>query len=178
MSMMGNHVLIEQETGYQYGASILNGTIVSYAIYETIDGRFITLGALEKKFWRNFCLAVEKEEWVEEHFTPTSNMKVFGEIQALFKSRTLSEWIQFGQSVDCCLAPVLETSELRDFPYLKEKEAVFHSTWGDIQVKMHSDQSKPSIAPPKKGEHTKMILKELLNLTEEDINCLKEDEVI
>ncbi len=178
MSMMGNHVLIEQEIGYPYGASILNGNIVSYAIYETIDGRYITLCALEKKFWREFCLAVGKEGWVEEHFTPTSNKKLFSEIQALFKSRTFNEWIQFGQKVDCCLAPVLETSELREFPFLKEKEALFYSAWGDIQVKMHSDQSTISSAPPKKGEHTKVILKELLNLTEEDINSLLDDEVI
>jgi alpha-methylacyl-CoA racemase len=71
VSLMGTHVLIEKEKGFPYGVSILNGEIISYAIYETKDERFVTLGALEPKFWRNLCEAVNRLDWIPSHFSKT-----------------------------------------------------------------------------------------------------------
>jgi crotonobetainyl-CoA:carnitine CoA-transferase CaiB-like acyl-CoA transferase len=160
--MMDTHRLIEEETGYPHGISLLNGSIVSYAVYETKDGRYVALAALEKKFWRNFCAAAEKEEWITEHVTPTSNQAVFSDIQRLFKSRTLEEWNEFGQRVDCCLTPVLETNELN-----REKNGALPSSGGTSLL-----------SAPKKGEHTRLVLNEWLGITEEDWKRLKQKEII
>lgn len=164
VSLLGNHVMVEKETGAGTGINVLNGNIVSYALYETMDGRYMSIGALEPKFWDNFCRANGREEWIHSHFSQTvESNTIFQEITALFKSKTFYEWIEFAQKVDCCMAPVLEIGELTDSPYFQEKELIFSSSWGDYQVKMHSDLEQESIAPPpQKNEHKEEILNNIL----------------
>lgn len=154
-SIMGHHLMAEKEAGEPNGIPILNGTIISYALYETLDGRYVSLASLEMKFWENFCRAVEHEGWITGHLSKAEDANpLFHEITALFKSKTFYEWIDFSQKVDCCLTPVLETGELSENRYFKEKELIFVSPWGDCQVKMHSDWDCQAITrPPEKGEH-------------------------
>ncbi|MDQ1147530.1 alpha-methylacyl-CoA racemase [Bacillus sp. SORGH_AS 510] len=163
VSLLGNHVMVEKETGEANGINVLNGSTISYALYETQDGRYMSIGALEPKFWENFCLAHGREKWIAAHFTKTEeDNPFFHEVTTLFKSKTFYEWIEFAQKVDCCMAPVLEVGELNEYPYFKEKELIFISSWGDCQVKMHSDlKQKVFSPPPKKGEHREQILNNL-----------------
>ncbi|QCJ41434.1 CoA transferase [Bacillus sp. S3] len=164
VSLLGNHVLVEKETGKGTGINVLNGSIISYAIYETMDGRYMSLAALEPKFWRNFCQSHGREDWFAAHFSKTEDTNpIFQELTDLFKSKTFYEWTEIAQKVDCCMAPVLEVGELSENPYFKEKEIIFASSWGDYQVKMHSDVEQGTIAPPpKKGEHRDEILNDIL----------------
>ncbi|WP_040206143.1 CaiB/BaiF CoA transferase family protein [Neobacillus jeddahensis] len=164
VSLLGNHVMVEKETGEATGINVLNGSVISYALYETLDGRYMSIGALELKFWANFCVTNGREDWVRAQFTQTNQSNlVYQEITALFKSKTFYEWIEFAQRVDCCLAPVLEIGELSENPYFKEKELIFASAWGDYQVKMHSDIEQRAIAPPpKKGEHQEEVINSIL----------------
>jgi alpha-methylacyl-CoA racemase len=161
-SLMANHVLIEKETGYPNGISVLNGTIIGYGLYETKDGRYVSLGALEPKFWRNFCQAVEREDWLSAHFSrPDNTNPVYLELIELFKSKSLLEWADFGMKVDCCLTPVLEAGELAHYPYFRDKGFVMQGG----QIKMHGDMPSHDVAaPPKKGEQTEEILKDWLRL--------------
>jgi alpha-methylacyl-CoA racemase len=166
-SLMANHVLIEKETRYPNGVSVLNGTVISYGLYETNDGRYISLAALEPKFWRNFCQALGREDWLPAHYSkPDLGNPIYCELVALFNSKSLSEWSEFGMKVDCCLAPVLEAGELADYPYFKEKGLVL----SDGQIKMHVDMNLAPVAPPpEKGGQTKAILKEWLGVTEQQM---------
>jgi alpha-methylacyl-CoA racemase len=166
-SLMANHVLIERETGYQNGVSVLNGTVIGYGLYETKDERYISLGALEPKFWNNFCQAVGREDWLPAHYSkPDETNPIYREIVDLFKSKSLSEWTEFGMKVDCCLAPVLEAGELANYPYFKEKD--FVSAEG--QIKMYADKNLAAAAPPQKGEQTEDILRESLGVTEQQMS--------
>ncbi|WP_462408708.1 CaiB/BaiF CoA transferase family protein [Neobacillus sp. Marseille-QA0830] len=164
ISLLGNHVLTEQQLGTENGVPVLDGSVICYALYETSDGRFMSIGALEPKFWRNFCLAHGREDWLNAQFSQgDGDNPVYQEITALFKRKTFYEWIQFSQKVDCCLAPVLEIGELYENPYFREKELVFASSWGDYQVKMHSDIPLDAAAPPpRKDQHKPEILKNIL----------------
>lgn len=162
-SLMTNHVLIEKKTGYSQGVAVLNGTIVSYGLYETKDERYVSLGALEPKFWNHFCQAAGREDWIPAHFSRAqAENPVYQEIQEFFKSRTLAEWTEFGQEVDCCLAPVLEAGEMANHPYFRDRGVVYDSPVGDRQVKMHSDLAGDQTAvPPLKGEHNQSVLKDV-----------------
>lgn len=166
-SLMANHVLIERETGYQNGVSVLNGTVIGYGLYETKDERYVSLGALEPKFWNNFCQAVGREDWLPAHYSnPDGTNPIYQELVDLFKSKSLSEWTEFGMKVDCCIAPVLEAGELAKYPYFSEKD--FVSAEG--KIKMHGDKFEVSPAPPPhKGEQTEAILRESLGVTEEQV---------
>jgi crotonobetainyl-CoA:carnitine CoA-transferase CaiB-like acyl-CoA transferase len=124
----------------------------------------MSIGALEQKFWDNFCRAQGRVEWTQAHFSKTEDSNsVYQELIALFKSKTFYEWIEFAQKVDCCMAPVLEIGELNNNPYFQEKELIFASSWGDYQVKMHSDlEVESTTPPPQKNEHKDEILKNIL----------------
>jgi alpha-methylacyl-CoA racemase len=166
-SFMVNHVLIEKETGTRNGFGVLNGSIVSYALYETKDGRFVSLGALESKFWNNFCLGVDRPDWIPLQFSRTTpDCSIYKKMIELFKSRTMDEWSKFGMDTDCCLAPVLEGHEIAKHPYFLEKEAVHAGG----HFKMHSGLRTEDLpSAPEKGEHTDEVLKKLLHISESEL---------
>lgn len=157
-SMMGNHLAIHEAIGESSGITQLNGEILCYGIYETKDGRFITLGALEEKFWINFCDAVDRQEWkVAQFSTQRESNPVFMALKKLFLSKTFQEWIEFGRRVDCCIAPVLEVGELEAFPYFQEKGIVYRNEEGHLEVSMHDGSVKDKGKPPSLGEHNCLL---------------------
>ncbi|WP_240620404.1 CaiB/BaiF CoA transferase family protein, partial [Peribacillus acanthi] len=136
-STMANHVMYDQVFSYKQGIPVLSGSIVSYGLYETKDKRYISLAALEEKFWRNFCQAVDRMEWLSYHHSKAVDTnRTYLEMKALIKRRTISEWTEFGMSVDCCLTPVLEVDEVRYHPYFVHNKQVYDSVWGEMQVSM------------------------------------------
>ena len=166
-TLMTNHVMIESATGKQNGIERLHKKLICYGLYETKDGRFISLGALEAKFWENFCLAVDKEEWIQAHLTaPVETNLVYGEVQTLFASRTFVEWSLFSQQVDCCMAPVLESGELATHPYYKTRNLI-QERWGHNYVATRFNDGESllddSTAAPKHGEHTEDLLGKLVH---------------
>jgi alpha-methylacyl-CoA racemase len=108
--------------------NLLNGkTAANYAVYETSDGRFMTVGALESKFWTRFCQIVGKEaEWDKSQLqlmvAPPSSFPV-DEVRALFKTKTRDEWETVFRDEECCVGPVLELEELENHPYHKSRES-------------------------------------------------------
>lgn len=159
-SLMTNHVLVEQQKGKQNGITPLGGETISYKIYETKANRFVSLAALEHKFWVNFCVGVGREDWIEAHLSAANDTnQVYEDMKQLFLSRSLEEWNQFALHVDCCLTPILETSELSTFDYFKERGRIIDTDWGIKQI-LTQPQAKIEKAtpPPEKGEHTKEIV--------------------
>ncbi|MCA1319129.1 CoA transferase [Bacillus tianshenii] len=157
-TMMGNHLAIYEETGEPYGISQLNGEILCYGIYETMDGRFITLAALEEKFWINFCKAIDRPDWKNAQFScQKESNPVFREMNQLFLSKSFHEWIEFGRQVDCCLSPVLEVGELENFPYFRDKGMVHRTEEGHLEVSMHDASVKGTGKSPSLGEHNSLL---------------------
>ncbi|OEG00209.1 alpha-methylacyl-CoA racemase [Vulcanibacillus modesticaldus] len=163
LSLMKTRIFTDKKLGKDNVISQLDGELISYNIYQTKDGRYVSLAALESKFWENFCLAVGHEEWIPYHLsTKSSQNPIFNQLKDLFKSRTLEEWTNFGLDVDCCLTPILEVGEVE-----------MHS----INAKKHLVTTKDNFSP-KLGEHTREILEELLNKSEQEIVELKNRGVI
>lgn len=127
ISMMGLHVSHESATHEEHG---INDHGICYDIYETKDKRYMTIGAIEDKFWYNFCKGVGREDLLPYQKTmPEATHLYYIEMVNIFKSRTFAEWSEFALKVDCCMAPVLETSELANSPYVKERSLIEHK-WG------------------------------------------------
>ncbi len=88
----------------------LAGGIACYFPYETKDGKWVSLGALEPKFWQNWCAGVERPDLVEKQFEhPDSDAGA--EIASVFRQRTRDEWEAFAGEHDCCLEPILDLDE-------------------------------------------------------------------
>ena len=85
---------------------LLTGGVACYRIYETADGRHLTVAALEPKFWHNLCVLVDRPDLVERAFEPE-----LPELEALFRTRTLAEWRALLEGKDTCVGPVLTLEE-------------------------------------------------------------------
>lgn len=181
VSLLNNHVLIAKEKGVGNGLAELTGSYVCYHIYETEDGRYMSLAALEPKFWENFCHAIGRDGWINSHMTKaTDENPIYREMKKIFKSYTLNEWLAFMNKVDCCLSPVLEIDEVETTKFVIERGIIGQSMDGYLEVATTYDEdfNKTAMQAPKLGEHTEPILKELLNYDEETIADLKERGVI
>lgn len=156
LSFMQIHQCLYEEEKTLYGLEDLNGTIVNYAIYETKDNRYVALAALEKKFWDNFCCAVNKDEWKEGHYSKTStDNPLFREIVSLFQSKTLQEWEDFGKQHDCCLTPILEIKELEHHSLHRERNA-YRKENNSLHFYRYPylKKQRPITAPPILGEYS------------------------
>ena len=106
------------------GAQILNGGTARYHVYRTSDGKFITLGAVEQKFWAAFCRAVGKDEWVARYDDPLPQTALIAEVMALIASRPLAHWERVIDPADCCFHPVVDLAEVPDHPQIAERHLV------------------------------------------------------
>ena len=91
------------------GRDALAGGLVCYRPYACADG-WITLGALEPRFWSAFCRGVGREDLVERQLDAPGSA-THAELEAIFAARTRAEWEAFAAEVECCLEPVLDLDE-------------------------------------------------------------------
>jgi crotonobetainyl-CoA:carnitine CoA-transferase CaiB-like acyl-CoA transferase len=106
------------------GAQILNGGTARYHVYRTSDGKFITLGAVEQKFWAAFCRAVGREDWIALYDDPLPQTALISEVTALIESKPLAHWERVIDPADCCFHAVVELADLPDHPQIAERRLV------------------------------------------------------
>jgi alpha-methylacyl-CoA racemase len=146
------------------GQEPLIGGLAIYNTYATRDGRYVSLGALEPKFWMAFCAGAGLQSDMSALFPGPHQDALKATLRELFASRTRDEWQAFAREHDCCLEPVLEPHEIRDDEHLKARRLFFEmdSPWGRLQ-QLHTplaDRTATPAPPPKLGEHTDVILRE------------------
>ncbi len=106
------------------GENLLNGGAACYGVYKTADGRFVTLGALEPKFWANFCNAAGRPEWIGRQGEPLPQKRLIEEVSALFSEQDLSHWERVLGRADCCCQAVLTYEEAADHPQVSLRNLV------------------------------------------------------
>jgi crotonobetainyl-CoA:carnitine CoA-transferase CaiB-like acyl-CoA transferase len=100
----------------------LAGRLICYRPYACSDG-WVTLGALEPKFWQAWCRGVGRDDLVDKQFeAPGSD--AHAEVERIFLERTRDEWQAFASEHDCCLEPVLELDEALDSELVRAREMV------------------------------------------------------
>lgn len=168
------------------GDSLLNGGTPCYDIYETKDGGFMALGALESKFWGNFCRAVGRDDLFERQFPEgEEKQEVRAQVRAIFKRKSRAQWEEFFSDVDACCTPVLELDEVEGNEQIQAREMVFdlnHPHEGSIKqlgfpLKFSGFDFEVQTPPPMWGEHTEGLL-EGLGYSIGDITELKEQGVV
>jgi crotonobetainyl-CoA:carnitine CoA-transferase CaiB-like acyl-CoA transferase len=148
------------------GELLLAGSVICYRPYECADG-WVTLGALEPKFWQAWCRGVEREELIERQFeAPGSD--AHAQVVELFKSRTRAQWERFAREHDCCLEPVLELDEALDSELVRAREMVVNLQQPGVEggvrqlgvpVKLERTPGVHDHLPgPVLGEHTEEVL--------------------
>lgn len=98
----------------------LTGAYPCYNIYETREGQYMALGALEPIFWKAFCVNAERADLIDFQF----DAEAIPRVAEFFKTRTRAEWIEFSQQVDCCLEPLLDVSETLQHPQVLARNLI------------------------------------------------------
>jgi alpha-methylacyl-CoA racemase len=88
----------------------LTGGLACYRIYETGDGRFITIAALEPKFWRRLCELLDRPDLAERQYD-IDQERLAAELGARFSTRTLVEWLELFEGEDVMAGPVATLAE-------------------------------------------------------------------
>ncbi len=148
------------------GEPQLAGALICYRPYRCADG-YVTLGALEPKFWQAFCHGVDREDLVNHAFDPPGS-PAHAAVSEIFASRTREQWRQFASEHDCCLEPVLELDEALESELVAAREMVVEIAQPGAErpvkllgapVKLSRTPADPARAPgPGLGEHTDEVL--------------------
>lgn len=85
---------------------LLTGGAACYRIYETADNRYLTVAALEPKFWHRLCELLERPDFADKAFAPD-----LPELAGLFRTRTLADWLALLEAEETCVGPVLSLEE-------------------------------------------------------------------
>ena len=162
------------------GGLPLAGGLVCYRPYACRDG-WVTLGALEPKFWQEWCRGVGREDLVEKQFErPGSD--AHAEVERIFMERTRAEWQAFASEHDCCLEPVLGLDEALDSELVRAREMVLSleqpGAEADVRllgvpVKLSRTPGAPAGPGPALGEHTTEVLSSL-GYSADEIDALLE----
>jgi len=108
------------------GEAPLNGGYPCYGVYETRDGKHMTLGALEPHFWKRFCDAVERPDLVTSQIAQgEEGDRVRAEVAEIFGGRTQAEWVAFFEMQDACCEPVRQGIEVASDPQLTARGMFF-----------------------------------------------------
>lgn len=165
------------------GRTALSGTFPWYDSYETADGEWVTLAALEPKFWRAFCEAVGKEHLVDAHEDPDPETlaAVTEELEALFEERTREEWEDALGDVDAAFGGVYSPAEMVDHPQLDAREMIVRPDDAPPRIGFPARSSEAPTGAgeelPGQGEHTESILSSV-GYTDAELEELRDADAI
>lgn len=139
-----------------------------YNIYRTADGRYLTVGTIEPKFWQRFCDLIACPELEGRQYDFAHEEDLQGIVAQRIAAKTQAEWLELIGGAEFCVTPVCSLEEaLRS--ELTEQEAMLQEADSDLgklryiggPVKFSAAQSTIRRRAPKLGEHTLDILQEL-----------------
>lgn len=165
--------------------SFLSHRYACYNVYETKDGRFISIGAVENRFWKNLCNHFGVPGFVPLQYDDTRREEIINFFKKRFLEKTLNEWKEELGQMDICWAPVQNMDEVLNDQLFVEREMIINKkeqngkemTLLGIPVKISGNPGGVKSLPPGFGEHTREILSSL-GYSDSEIEKLQKEGVI
>jgi len=152
------------------GSSLLSGGAPFYNIYETADRKYVTIAALEPKFWIELCSALGLERYQDKQLTSVEEKeRIRDDLAAIFHLKTRDEWVKILNERDIPCAPIYDVSEALADSHVLSRKMVFETeteAFGKLNqlatpIRMSNSPLTTRLPPPKLGEHTLQVLQEL-----------------
>ncbi len=157
------------------GESDLNGAYPYYNVYQTRDGKYITLGCLEPWLWANLCREIGKEEFIPFNMTrerlpkeedDKKSAEISSYLKELFRTKTRDEWFELLSQKDVPIGKVYSLDEVFADPQVLHRKMLVELERPEggkikqvgIAIKLSDTPGKIRSLPPSTGEHTDEIL--------------------
>jgi alpha-methylacyl-CoA racemase len=169
-----------RSTGFwsdERGTNLLDGAAPFYDTYETKDGKYMSVGAIEPQFYA----ALLKGLGLDPATMPNQNSRTHWEETArkfteIFKTRTRDEWCAIFDGTDACVAPVLGLGEVAGHPHPKARELLLRDENGNYEPtpapRLSRTPGSVRRPVPKVGQHTEDVLREY-GFDDDEITALK-----
>ena len=187
MSLLSLVFSIKQVAGLPVKRSdwLLSHRYACYNTYETADNRYLSIGAVENRFWKNFCEFFNKPEYIAMQYDDGKREAIIAFAREKFKEKTLDEWCNILDGLDICWGPVRSLDEAMKNPLFKEREMVVElkgvngntEKFLGVPVKLSETPGSVRTLPPAYGENTAAVLKEF-GYSDEKIKEFEEQGVL
>lgn len=159
------------------------GATPCYNIYKTKDNQYISIGALEPKFWATLCRILQREDLIEKQFD--TNKETIEELRMIFAGKTREEWNQLLEAEEVCYAPVRDLEEVSRDPQVVHRKMISEVDWPDgtrsrqvgIVPRFSLTPGSFRIPPSRPGQHSYEVLAEM-GFDENSIASLEKEGVI
>ncbi len=168
------------------GEALFGGCQPCYAIYETADHKYLSLGTLEPHFWKKFCQTIEREDLIARQYAASpAKEEVFAELRRIFLGKTRDEWFDTLVKADIPVGKVLDIDEAFSDPHLQDRGMVIevdHPRWGKSKqigfpIKFSDTPWQIRIPAACLGDHTDEVLAEL-GYTADEVERLRREGAI
>lgn len=164
------------------GEHVDNGGFPFYSVYETKDGKYISIGAIEPGFWANLCRVIGREDLVSVQWdTGAKRDEMFARLRETFKLKSRDQWSRILSQVDSCAGRVQSLDELPSDAHIRHRKLIVEMMDPrEGKVRQVGSPFKLSETPPQirrhtpaPGEHTEEVLLEV-GFSKTDIQALRE----
>lgn len=120
-----------------------------YGYYQTQDGRFLSVGCLEPKFWQGFCRAINRPDLTEQGYSTDLEVqqRLKSELRDVIRSRPLADWAAVFAELDVCVEPVLTIPEMLEHPQTEARALL-------VDVPRPDGSKQPQVGTPFKFSRT------------------------
>ena len=150
----------------QRGSDMLTGAMPHYNVYQTKDGKYLSLGALEPWFYENLCKSLGREDLIPYEWDESKREELTSIFKETFLTKTRDEWFEIFKQTDTCAAPIYAIDEVFADPHVIHRKMVVdvdHPKLGKVKqvgisVKLSETPGAIRSLAPSPGQHTDEIL--------------------
>lgn len=152
-----------------------------YSVYKTKDGRYLSIGTIEPKFWQKMCRLINLPELESRQFDFAHSAEIKEKLAAAFAGKTQAEWLELIGKDEFCVTPIRTLQEALDSSLTTEqsqmlvtkKEDFGNYTYVKSAAKLSDTPGTIRKRAPYLGEHTQEVL-ESAGYTKEEIAAMHE----
>jgi len=152
------------------GNDVLTGGYACYNVYKAKDDRYVSLGAVEDKFWAEFCDKIGRPEYVKLQWNMSLQQDIQADVRAIMLGKTRDEWVEFFAKSDICFTPVLTLEEMCAHPQVIARDMILKLSnvkgsgkevaLTGVPIKLSGTPGVAKLTFPQLGEHTEQVLNE------------------